>query len=253
MTDFQRTAGRSAEASELDASAVNHDETRCRLRRRRAVQWLVTACVILPLLACKPSAEQAERAAEQRRQHCLDNFCEGDVVPPHDQHTQTAFKRDGRWFVGPKEYGAGGAVVFYWPSKAPTLSEAAKGESPDGRIEVFIQRGTAGDHYENVRISEREGKILERDAARPGLVTYRVKRDPGDPNTYLLRVATEFTGMGQTHPTLFCTTKVNPACTTYLQWMPGIELYVRFEAKHGSDWPQIYSEIVRIVALIKEQ
>jgi hypothetical protein len=118
---------------------------------------------------------------------------------------------------------------------------------------VFIERGTAGDHYENVLVAEREGKILERDESRPGLVTYVTRRDPDNPNTYLLRVATEFTGMGQTHPTLFCPTFADPACTTRLQWKLGIELYVRFRAKHGPDWPQIYSEIVRIVALIKEQ
>jgi len=127
------------------------------------VQWLVTACLILPLLACKPSAERAERAAEQRRQHCLDNYCEGDVVPPHDKQTQAAFKRDGRWFVSPREYGEMGRVVFYWPSKAPALSAASQQESADDKIEVFIKRGTAVDHYENVRVAEREGKVLERD------------------------------------------------------------------------------------------
>jgi hypothetical protein len=215
------------------------------------IRWLILLSLLGPLPACKPSAEQAQRAAEQRRQHCLDNICEGDVEPPHDKLTQAAFKRDGRWFVGPKEYAERGSIRFYWPSRAPASTVA--GGDLDDLIEVFIERGTAGDHYENVLVAEREGKILERDESRPGLVTYVTRRDPDNPNTYLLRVATEFTGMGQTHPTLFCPTFADPACTTRLQWKPGIELYVRFRAKHGPDWPQIYSEIVRIVALIKEQ
>jgi len=216
------------------------------------VRWLILLSLLWLLSACKPSAEQAQRAAEQRRQHCLDNICEGDVVPPHDQQTQTAFKRDGRWFVGPREYGAEG-VFFYWPSKVPANSKAALSKSPEDEIEVFIKRGTAVDHYENVRVAEQEERVLERDTSVPGLVTYVMRLDPGNPNLFLLRVATEFTGMGQTHPTLFCPTFADPACTTRLQWKPGIELYVRFRAKHGPDWPQIYSEIVRIVALIKEQ
>jgi hypothetical protein len=217
------------------------------------VRWLALLTLIWQLSACKPSAEQEQRAAEQRREHCLDNICEGDVEPPHDKQTQAAFKRDGRWFVGPKKYGAEGAVVFYWPSKAPTLTEAALRESREDQVEVFIQRGTAGDHFESVRIAEREGKVLRRDESVPGLVTYVTRRDPSNSNTYLLRVANQSTGMGQTHPTVFCPTFADPACTTRLQWKPGIELYVRFRAKHGQDWPEIYAEIVRIVALIQEQ
>ncbi len=213
-----------------------------------SARWLIPLLPLCLLVACKPSAEQEQRAAEQRRQHCLDNICEGDVLPTYDRQTHTAFKRDGRWFIGPKEYAERGSIRFYWPSRA------VAGGDRDDLIEVFITRGTVGDAYDGVRSAEKDGKVEERRILRPGLTTYQLRREPGAVNAWLMLVATDFTGMGQTHPTLNCRLGAKTGCSTDLQWKPGIQLYVRMlSRKHANDWPEIYAEIVRIVALIKEQ
>ncbi|GGI54680.1 hypothetical protein GCM10011430_18540 [Oxalicibacterium solurbis] len=67
-------------------------------------------------------------------------------------------------------------------------------------------------------------------------------------------VATKLKGSDGDAPVLWC--DQNDAkydrCTTAFWWEPGIAVDMRFRAKHGPDWPDIYQETMHVLSLLKK-
>jgi hypothetical protein len=212
------------------------------------------------LVACGPSEADKAQFAEEKRVECLDKYCEGDVVPAHDTRKEFAFKVDGQWFIGPREYGGyGGSFAFYWPSKDPVTSNSVKGQDFYGiAIEIFLrsnnipQQGPSS--YKALQIAQEQGRVLEKRRLRPGLEVWRVKDENKGLPPSLWYVATNLQDANSEPPVLHCDDQ-NPKfdrCTMAFRWQPGISADIRFRAKHGQDWPEIYQEVVRVLGLLRK-
>ena len=94
-----------------------------------AVWWVIT-----------PSEKDRAMFTEDEKRRCLDNFCQGDVMPKSYESVQ---KINHQWFIGPREYFNGfGAAHFIWwdhkplgqkisyPSEIQRLAE-------DGKSDIF--------------------------------------------------------------------------------------------------------------------
>lgn len=222
------------------------------------------------LWACGPSPEQKAQIAEQQRLRCLDNFCEGDVEPERDREKETIFKRGGRWFIGPKEYGGyNGSFEFFWPSKTPTHRPNASKDAPefipsgprrnsngsDVTIELFIENiPLETEAYDVIKKAEREGRVLDRVTLRPELEQVKLQEGGGRQNgigTYYIALLQK---TPSNQPAVVYCDESNQAygCGTHFIWKHDLRIYVRFNQKHGRDWPEIYQEINRVLNLIRE-
>ena len=223
--------------------------------------WMLVACLLTTALlaGCKPSAEQQARIAEQRREHTLNNIEEGDVLPKADFTTQAILKRGGKFFIAPKEYFAqGGMHGFYWPSKTPMYRGGVDfpereivraGKAGAVAIEFQIEGNPSiGETFGFIEKAKLEGKLVKRETLRDGLD--RVER-LGSLN-YPLYVATKLTTPSGASPTLSCDEGPSHGGTSGFVWKPGLRIYVRFSSDHCKDWPEIYSEIIRVLTLVKE-
>lgn len=233
-----------------------------------AKSWFPNSCnsysilnvLLLASLVTAPTTVQAARTTEeQQREHCLNNPCPGDKQPQYNGKTEQPFKRGGRWFIGPRVYFSLDKGAFYWPSKHPAY---AGGEYPekgkkfsDIAIEFFIEaKEQTGEMYELINKAANAGSIVAREQLRPGLERIKIKREsPIEPvETYY--VATTLRTPVGAPPTLHCReVHARSACTTGFSWKPSYRIYVRFRQHHGKDWPEIYSEIIRILNLVEEK
>ena len=225
--------------------------------------WLLVACLLTTALlaGCKPSAEQQARIEEQQREHALNTIAHGDVLPKVDTSKYYLFKRGGKYFIGPKEYGFfDGSAAFYWPSKTPhhavvddfpERAAAKLGNFQQVAIVFFVEASsTTGETYGFIEQAEKNGTLIRRSQLRPDLEKVETKSELQTGAIDLYFVAT-----GQTTPegktaTVFC--RPTHACTSGFGWKPGYRIYVRFSSQHGEDWPKIYPEIIRILNLLKE-
>jgi len=92
----------------------------------------ILVLVPLTLAACGPSPEARAQAERRRKEECLNKICQGDLQPKFDFKTEALFKRNGRWFIAPKEYGGfDGSFAFFWPSKIPARTIRAAKEAPE--------------------------------------------------------------------------------------------------------------------------
>jgi hypothetical protein len=232
--------------------------------RARAL-LLAGIAVALGLSACEPDPQKRAQAEQRRQQECLDKICDGDVTPKYNWDTEAVFKRAGRWFIGPKEYGTfDGSLGFFWPSKTPSNKPGASKYAPEfipsgpGRvsngsdvtIQFFIQSGRTGEMYpEIIEEEKRRDNIAKWETLRPGLDLVTLKHDPASGT--LIFIATEtFTPAG-VPAVLSCRTPVNSACTMGFTWK-GLPVYVRFDRRHAKDWPEIFAEILRVIAQVRE-
>lgn len=218
---------------------------------------------MLLLNACKPSPEQQAKIAEEKRKQCLDRICAGDVEPKVDKQNFSLFKRNGHWFAIPVEYCTGtSAFAFYWPSKTPACTR--KQDFPEKKmvtsgntstdIEFFIEsKSHQAEMYELISNGYREGKILKQEEIRPELELIQIKGDPGIEPVETYYVAKHLKTPAGIAPTVHCRTRLETnRCTSGFAWKPGYRIYVRFNQKHGKDWPEIYSEIIRVLEQVKE-
>lgn len=206
---------------------------------------LAVFVMVAALLAgCKPSPEQQARIEEQRREHTLNTISEGEVLPKIDTTKYSLFKRGGKYFVGPKEYGFfNGSASFYWPSKTPhnavvddfPESAAVKaGKFQQVAIELFVEASsTTGETYGFIEQAEKTGTLIRRSQVRSDLEKVETKSELQTGAIDLYFVAT-----GQTTPegktaTVFC--RPTHACTSGFGWKPGYRIYVRFSSQHGED------------------
>jgi hypothetical protein len=217
------------------------------------------------LAGCEPSPEKRAQAELARKQECLDKICDGDVTPKYNWDTEAVFKRAGRWFIGPKQYGAfNGSFGFFWPSKTPRNKPGASKDAPEfipsgpGRvsngpdvtIEFFIQSGKTWEMYPDLIDEEkRRDNIAKWETLRPGLDMITLKHDPaGGTELYL---ATEVLTPSGVPALLSCHTGPKTVCTMSFTWK-GFLVYVRFDSRHRKDWPEIFAEILRVLAQVRE-
>jgi hypothetical protein len=238
------------------------------------------------LAACGPSEKEKVRMAEQKRLECLDKYCEGDVEPAHDPVKEFAFKVNGQWFVGPREYGGyGGSFAFLWPSKTPANKEGASKVAPefvpssagvnsnfyDVGIEIFLtgrQRWpepNAPTPWEDggwqTRFDElqKQGLRMERQQIRPELERIRFFDAQGNQYRHEYFLATQQRKIrGSGPPGIACDRYPDPRpnalprCTGGMFWQEDVYADFRFLARHATDWPAIHQEMVRVLNLAKK-
>lgn len=232
-------------------------------------KWNTLLVVLVALAGCGPSEKDKAMYAEQQRLHCLDNLCDGDVLPKLQDHLkEITLKLNGQWFIGPREYvGAGRVVSFDWwdhkpissrmarPAELQALSVAGKGY--DVSIEIFLQTQKAPlpplSGYDRLKQAEAEGRLISKEKPRSGLEIWRVKPKDGlRPGIWY--VATDLKGFDGQPPVVWCDEHNSQfdRCSTGGLWRDGVTWDTRFRAKHGPDWPEIFQETTRVLQLIKK-
>ncbi len=197
-----------------------------------------------------------ERAAENRRLHCLDNYCPGDVEPKHDPIKEEALKFNGRWFIGPKYYYSSGinGASFSWPSKKSR--EDVPQEERDGMSDVVIfltgrQRwpdpkaitpwlGKGEGRFDEL---QKEGFRMERQQLRPDLERVRFFDTQGKSYRTEFFIATnEKNPLGKNVPSIGCESPdasgaihTQAGCSGGFFWQPDIYVDFRLHAKHANE------------------
>jgi hypothetical protein len=226
---------------------------------------LALAISILALLGgCKPSPEELARkqAAGQQAQKeaCFNRICEGDVLPKYDAVTERPFKVGGQIFIGPKEYTSVNQIAFYWPSKTPAFKGGGYPEYgqpfADKAVEMFFtfREGSPSplSRYDLLLKADAEGKVLSKTKLRKGLEAWRTK--DRQTSAVIWYVATDLKDEKGDPPVLACNER-DPKydrCTMAFWWQPNIVVDMRFRAKHGADWPEIYQETVNVLSMIRK-
>ena len=228
------------------------------------------ACVLLvvvtALVGCGPSEQQKARSAEEKRIDCLDKPCAGDKVPSLEQPLEQALmKLNGEYFIAPRAYTKGLAgLAFYWPSRTPITGRPDRQPFPelgqeysDVAIEIFLSHHDGRPHglprYERLLQAQREGRLISKEAIRPGLERWRTQeKDSSTPDLWY--VATAYVETDPQGAVLSCR-DADPAyarCSSGFVWRPGISGNTRFRARHAVDWPEIYVEVQRVMRLLKK-
>ncbi len=222
------------------------------------------------MFACDNRQKTAE-LTQAKRVECLDRFCEGDTQPKTTPGKDVAIKLNGHWYVGPSVYGNPnfGAIAFYWPSKVATgdaegivnAKEVVRSKSGsienfyDVAIEVFLksiseapaERST----YQVLLRLEQQGNVVEKRSLRDGLDMWKTRDGNIEEIWY---VATKLSDPTGDRPVVACRggDTTQSRCTGAFTWQPGVAASMRFRAAHGPDWPEIYLELSRVLALIKK-
>ncbi len=247
----------------------------------RAFFNLVLLTTALALTACWPNKEERQaRAAEIQRRHCLDNQCDGDVVPKRNQQTETLFKRNGNWYIMPKGYGERGAIGFQWwegrpynhtMGMPPDMQKInSDGKADQITIYVFLTGRNGWPEPNAVEPWKREsafethwrelqtkGYRLERSKPSAELEVVKLYDPQGKLHnpTYYTAIAQKDSFTGRS-PAMSCRNDAveqkNNTCSGGEFWEPDIFADYRFNAKHANDWPAINQEITRIRSLIKK-
>lgn len=227
--------------------------------------------VLVLLAACGPSEKQKAQLVEQKRIECLDRFCDGDVEPKRDMLNEVAFKLNGKWFIGSTQYGNPnfGPMAFYWPSKAASGDAAAASKAQEivrnkvGGVDNFydvaieisvstkLQTTVARSTYQLLIEEEQQGRVIEKHKVRDGLHVWKTQNGNIEETWY---VATNLKDPSGDPPVIACRGKdpTKSRCTGGFLWQPDIAVGLRFRATHGSDWPEIYLEIIRVLKLIRK-
>ncbi len=235
----------------------------------KILKFIVLLSCFLLLGASAPSdLVQAEREA-RRRVECLDRICPGDVVPKTDL-TEVALKLNGQWFIGPRKYfsaARNGASFEWWHHKAhdPAVKRppemqvlALDGKGYDFSIEIFLRSNknppNTGGMYDLLLSAEKERRVISKTKIRPGLEVWRITDNLSGIGPGLWYIATQLKNEDGFPPVVYCRND-NPKfdrCTMGFRWRPEIYADIRFRGKLGSDWPEIYQEINRILQLVRK-
>lgn len=217
------------------------------------------------LMGCKPSPEQQARVEEQKREHVLNTIQENEVLPKIDPTKETVLKRGGKYFIAPKEYfGQWSMSGFYWPSKTPMYVShenyperaAAKAGKIDA-VEIAFQIEAKKPNLDIAALIAQQlsdGRI-KTEKIRPGLERAEIALDPAQPNrTEQFYIATALrTPNGSGPPATACYPREGGgSASTSFEWKPGFTVSTRMAATHCKDWPEIYTEIIRVLNLVKE-
>lgn len=236
-----------------------------RLFRGMAVLVLVIAA-IPSLTACNVPDDTAIEV--RRRAECLNKVCPGDSVPEFDEATEAIFKRGGRWFIGPKEYSfTTGRAAFYWPSKTPKFGPPDKsgpidksdcpecGEGYDSiAVDFVVETSDAtNEPYYLIEQGQEQGKILRHIRLSSKLERFDIKDDVELDKAASYYVATNARTPRGKPPTVYCRHgHPTDVCTGWFVWKTGFAISIRFNQRNAMDWPDIYSEIIRVLNQVRE-
>lgn len=187
-------------------------------------------------------------------------------MPPHDAANEIAFKLNGLWFAGPREYfGRDRAGFEWWDHKAvrprhqrpaALQAEAVAGNGGLYAIDIFLRSHDSLLHgpprLVAVHQAEAEGRVISKAQPRPELEVWRTQ-EAGQlqpVNWYVARYEKE---PGGEPPVLSCreTGSDLASCTTAFILQPGIAVDMRFQARHAPDWPEVYQEASRILRRLR--
>ncbi|SDE13335.1 hypothetical protein SAMN05192589_112154 [Paracidovorax valerianellae] len=235
-----------------------------KISEKLKMRWLVIFLGIFICTACGPSDAQMKDYLEKKRVECLDKFCQGDQPPQRDASREILQKLNGQWFIGPKDYYSGfGAAVFYWPDNAPAFSSDKKKKDNEvafyeTAIEVFLHSKTGGavmaNRYQLLVDAEKQGRLISKGSPRAGLEVWKVRDAIQGMPPAVWYVASQLKDNEGFPPVLGCDDQ-NPQfdrCTMAFTWQSGVAVDMRFRAKHGPDWPEIYQEMMRVLNLLKK-
>lgn len=208
------------------------------------------------------------RQSERLRIQCLDQFCEGDTAPARNLG-EVVLKLNGNWYVGPSYYFGVGiyGATFFWMDGKPISSASEqrlssimrRGEGRSVSIEVFLRSQNIPSRprgYELIKLAEQNDWILHRRTVRPGLVQLTM-RDGAGPNGYRMSyqdyyLATAIKDSEGNPPVARCAGEGGDATGgAGFEWQPGIWAGVRMSSDKCKDWPEVYSEIVRVLSLLR--
>lgn len=241
---------------------------------RRQVALAICGAISTLLLAtgCEQSAEEKAKWAEEKRIHCLDHLCAGDAPPQPNTLDTTVLKLNGEWFVGPAEYfssGINGASFMWWEHRALSIhmqlpsdlkAMAAEGKADEFSVVIFLRSNhfpPPPHGYELIRLAETSNWIASRKTLRPGLDAVTMKDVIGPRgskvNHVTYYIATELRGLDGLPPVATCShdDPRNGGGSGFL-WRQGIWAGISTNQKHCLDWPEIYTETMRILQLLKK-
>jgi hypothetical protein len=233
-------------------------------------------CICAFLAACGPSEEKKAFFAEKRRVDCLDKLCPGDTEPHRDWINEVAFKLNGQWYIGPRKYGNPnlGPMVFFWPSRAPGGDSDAVAKAPEivrnkvGNIdnfsevgiEIFLRSSNIPPEprgYKLIELAQANEWIESRRTLRRGLDEIKMKHVVGPQGQYIdhltYYVATDLKGFDGLPPVAGCNhdDSRNGGGAGFM-WAPAITAGARMNQRHCADWPEIYSEIARVLHMLRK-
>ena len=232
-------------------------------------------CTCAFLTACGPCEEKKASFAEKKRVDCLDKLCERDVAPRHDIMKEFAFKLNGEWFIGPREYGGyGGSFAFFWPSRVPAKRANAERQAPEfipsaaGQvsnfsevaIEIFLRSTNIPPEphgYKLFELAEAKGWIADRRVVRSGLDAVTMKHVTGPTGQYIDHVtyyiATGLKGIDRLPPVATCANDhADGSGGAGFIWQPGIWAGTRMNQKRCADWPEIFEETIRVLQQLRK-
>ena len=217
-----------------------------------------------------PSEKDRAMFAEEEQRRCLDNFCQGDVVPKSSKD-EILLKINNQWFIGPREYFNGfGAAHFIWwdhkplgqkisyPSEIQKLAE--DGKSDIFQIKIFFRSYAIPPEprgFNLIKFAENNHFIASRKILKQGLEGITMKHVMLSNGYYFdhvtYYVATNLVDLNGFPPVATCShAHSNDSGGTGFLWKPGIWVGVRMNQKHCADWPEIYQEIQRVLQLLKK-
>lgn len=219
---------------------------------------VIAGLLVALLVAITLPSHAAPMTEEQRREHCLNNPCPEDDYPPYNWKTEQPFKRGGKWFVGPRAYfSLYGRGVFYWPSKHPAYAGGEypeKGEKfSDIAIEFFIQaKEQIAEMQEFANREQAKLGVAKREQLNPDLERIELKPSISGPTAFY--IAQNLTTPSGQQPILSCNHRApSDGCGSHFAWKKGLIVTIRFNQRHANDWPDIYSEITRVLNMVKEK
>ncbi len=229
----------------------------------RIFQLLLVGCV---LAACGPNEKQLAEQAEKKRIECLDKICAGDALP-ETESGETVLKLNGNWYIGPREYfsaGINGASFGWWSHGPISLFEkllpelqllANKGKSDEFTVIIFLRSQNIPPEprgYQAMLQWESEGRIADRRTIRKGLEAMKIQNPDGTWPRSTTYLATELKGFDGLPPMVNCDhTDPRNGCSASFLWRNGVFAGIRMDQRHGTDWPEVFQEITRVLQLLR--
>lgn len=224
---------------------------------------------LLGMTGCGPSAEeQAKKEARIRAEEWRNiELCRDDVSCGEqpkvtvDPSKEALHKWNDRWFIAPRQYGAGPSLALRWPKRdARDLGPNKRG--PDyWLIQLYIRSydiPPPPHGYGLIEAAERDGRIVKRETVRAGLD--RVEYFPANAFTgepaYVFYVATDRREPGGLPPVMKCNsdppTKVRGGGAAGFMWRDGIFVEVLLREGHVCDeWPELFDEVMRTLGSVQ--
>lgn len=196
--------------------------------------------------ATADAQEQFKDKEYQRR----NNIQQGEKYPQdYDYAKYAMIKIANRFLMWPSQYGADRRIVFFWPSKTPTITVPRP--KNEGRINIFFTdpyRHMPKDHYSDILAAKAEGRISQWLSLRDGLDEVTVK------NRGVYYLAVNYKNFKNQPPTLFCQlyppgvpANKNALDAKSEDMWNGILIAFEFSNAYCQDWPEIYQYGISII------